>query len=127
MMRVSRGNTIAGRYVPPGNLIGVTHWACYHSASNFKDPGKFVPERWLGDERYKDDRKDAFKPFSNGPRNCIGINLAYAEIRLILARLLWNFDMELCEESNDWVTGMKVYGVYQRPPLMIKLTRVARG
>jgi len=126
MMRVSRGNTITGRYVPPGNLIGVSQWACYHSTSNFKDPDKFVPERWLGEERYKDDRKDAFKPFSHGPRNCIGINLAYAEMRLILARLLWNFDMELCEESNDWVTGMRVYAVYQRPPLMIKLTPVTR-
>jgi cytochrome P450 len=126
MMRVSRGNTIAGQYAPPGNLIGVSHWACYHSASNFRDPDEFVTERWLGDERYEDDRKDAFKPFSDGPRNCIGINLAYAEMRLLLARLLWNFDMELCEESSDWMTGMKVYVVYQRPPLMTKLTPVTR-
>lgn len=99
----------------------------YHSASNFKDPEEFVLERWLGDERYKDDRKDAFKPFSNRPRNCIGISLAYAEMKLILAHLLWYFDMELGKESSDWVTGMTVCAVYQRPPLMIKLTPVTRG
>lgn len=126
IMRVSRGNVIAGRFVPPGTLVGVTHWASYHSTLNFKDPEDFVPERWLGDERYKGDRKEAFKPFSHGPRNCIGTNLAYAEMRLILARLLWNFDMGLCEESDDWVNGMKVYAVYQRPPLMVKLTPVTR-
>jgi cytochrome P450 len=127
MMRVSRGNTIAGRYVPPNTLIGVTHWACYHSTLNFTDPEIFAPERWLGDAKYANDRKDAFKPFSNGPRSCIGTNLAYAEMRLILTRLVWNFDFELEKESEHWVEGMKIYAVYQRPPLMVRLKPVVRG
>lgn len=33
---------------------------------------KFIPERWLGDPRFDSDRKDAFQPFSHGPRDCIG-------------------------------------------------------
>jgi hypothetical protein len=28
-------------------------------------------------------------------------------MRLVLARLLWNSDMELYKESSDWVTIMK--------------------
>jgi cytochrome P450 len=107
--------------------VSVSHWSCYHSAENFRDPDKFVPERWLGDERYKDDRKKALQPFSLGPRNCLGMNLAYAEVRVILARLLWNFDMELCEESMNWAEGMKVFMILQRPPLMVKLTPVVRS
>jgi cytochrome P450 len=47
-----------------------------HSPSNFTDPAKFVPERWLDDtseyERYANDRREVFQPFSVGPRNCIG-------------------------------------------------------
>jgi cytochrome P450 len=31
-----------------------------------------VPERWLPGSGYDSDRKDAFNPFSVGPRNCIG-------------------------------------------------------
>lgn len=120
------GNIIAGRFVPPRTLVGISQKACFSSIENFRDPDKFAPERWLGDERYKDDRKKALQAFSVGPRNCIGMNLAYAEMRIILARLLWNFDMELCEESKDWVDGMKVFMIYQRKPLMVKLTPEAK-
>jgi cytochrome P450 len=118
---------IAGRFVPSRTSVSVSHWSCYHSADNFRDPDKFIPERWLGDERYGDDKKRALQPFSLGPRNCLGMNLAYAEIRIILASLLWNFDIELCEESNNWVEGIKVFMIYQRPPLRVKLTPVIRN
>ena len=129
MQRITnpQGNVIAGRFVPGGTSVSVSHWACYHSVENFRDPDKFVPERWLGDDRYKDDRKKALQPFSLGPRNCLGMNLAYAEIRVILARLLWNFDIELCDESKNWMEGIKVFMIYQRPSLMVKLTPVVRS
>lgn len=29
-------------------------------------------------------------------------SLAYAEMRLILTRVLWNFDLELQAESKNW-------------------------
>lgn len=122
-----KGHMIAGRFVPGRTLVSVAHMATYRSPDNFRDPEKFVPERWMGDERYKDDRREALQPFSLGPRNCIGLHLAYAEMRIILARLIWNFDMELCEESKNWADGMKVFMIYQRAPLMVKLTKVARG
>jgi cytochrome P450 len=38
--------------------------------------------------------RDASQPFSYGPRNCIGRNLAYVEMKLIIARLVWTFDLE---------------------------------
>lgn len=117
---------IAGRFVPGSTLVTLSQKACFSSAENFRDPEKFVPERWLGDERYKGDRKKALQPFSLGPRNCIGMNLAYAEMRIILARLVWNFDTELCEESRDWVKGIKVFMILQRDPLLVRLTPVRR-
>ncbi|RDW75926.1 hypothetical protein BP5796_06747 [Coleophoma crateriformis] len=66
------GNMIAGRYVPPNINVGVAHWATYHSPDNFKDPHRFVPERWLGDPAYANDNRLALQPFQVGPRNCIG-------------------------------------------------------
>jgi cytochrome P450 len=44
----------------------------YSSTRNFKDPEKYHPERWLGDEHFADDEKAALQPFSTGPRDCIG-------------------------------------------------------
>lgn len=45
-----------------------------------------------------------------------------AEIRAILARLVWNFDMELERESLNW-NRQKVYILWDKPPLMVKLRR----
>jgi len=116
------GSFIAGRYVPPGSDVYVTQWAAYRSSRNFADPDKFVPERWLKNppERYKNDRRKVLQPFSVGPRNCIGRNLAYAEMRLILARVLWNFDLELHPDSANWLP-QKVWLLFEKPSLYVKL------
>jgi cytochrome P450 len=121
------GHVIAGRFVPGNSLVGVNQWSAYHSSSNFKDPYNFIPERWLGDPKYKDDKRKVLQPFSVGPRNCIGQNLAYAEVRVVLARILWNFDIELCEESQDWMERLEIYMLWKKQPLMVKLTPVNRS
>ena len=46
--------------------------------------------------------------------------MAYHEMRLIIAKLLWHFDMELCVESEEWIK-QKVYTLWEKPPLMVKL------
>lgn len=37
-----------------------------------------------------------------GPRKCLGQVMAWAEMRLILARLLWTFDIKPARELGDW-------------------------
>jgi hypothetical protein len=49
------------------------------------------------------------------------ISLAYAEMQMILARVIWNFDIELVESSKSWMETLKVYGLWEKPPLMVKL------
>lgn len=122
----SHGCQIAGQYIPGNTAVGVNQWSAFHSPSNFKDPFKFIPERWMGEPEFENDNRKVVNPFSVGPRNCIGRNLAYAEMRVVLARMIWNFDMELCEESRKWNEDQKVFLVYQKPPLMVKLKPVVR-
>lgn len=119
------GSFVDGRFVPGNTIVIVPQLPTYMSDANFTDPKKFAPERWLkGDEcpeRYRGDNRKAMQPFSIGPRNCIGTNLAYFEIRLIFARMLWNFDFELMEESRDW-TDQKIFTLWEKKSLNIKLT-----
>ncbi|KAI3317155.1 hypothetical protein HD806DRAFT_395530 [Xylariaceae sp. AK1471] len=61
----------------------------------------------MGDPRYKGNQLDAMQPFSVGPRNCIGKNLAYAERRLIVTQVLYNFDLTPSDESRDWIDIQK--------------------
>ena len=66
------------------------------------------------------------KPFSDGPRNCLGKTLAWLETKVILARILYNFDLELCEESKGWLEGQKSIIFWDRPQVMVKLTPALR-
>jgi cytochrome P450 len=66
------------------------------------------------------DRRDALHPFGEGPRKCIGMHLAWAEIRLILTRILWSFDIELVKRTVEW-EQQKVYVLIERGPLIVKL------
>lgn len=46
-------------------------------------------------------------------------SLAYIEMRLILSRLLYSFDMELADPNFDWVGGQKIFGLWEKIPLMM--------
>jgi cytochrome P450 len=60
------------------------------------------------------------QPFSAGPRNCLGKNLAYAEMKLILARLVFEFDFELLDSKDDWA-DQRVFTLWEKRPLMLKI------
>ena len=50
-------------------------------------------------------------------------SLAYAEIRLLLANLLWGFDLELGEETDPGWMRQKGWMVWHRKPLFVKARR----
>ncbi|KAI3553090.1 cytochrome P450 [Colletotrichum abscissum] len=120
------GATIADHYVPEDTTVSVYQWAMYHSEKNFRDPFGFHPERWMQDPVFASDDKEAFQPFHVGPRNCIGRNLAYVEMRLILARMLWNFDIKIADDSRDWAGRQKIYLLWEKGPLNAYLKPVRR-
>lgn len=65
----------------------------------FPDPKVFRPERWLNStslQRY-------LVPFSKGPRSCLGINLAWAELYLLVANVFrqFNFDVSGVIRERD--------------------------
>ena len=108
-------------------VVVVQHYVTYHAESNFHRPDDFVPERFLGDPDFASDKRDALQPFSVGPRNCIGRNLAYLEMRLILAKVLFNFDMELDRaRSNDWADQLSFSTLWEKGPLWVSLKPVTK-
>lgn len=107
----SGGEVVGGHFVPGGTKVSVASWAANRSPLNFRDPESFIPERWLGDVRYVKDRREVSQPFNIGPRGCIGRNLAYAEMRIVLARVLFEFDLELMESSKSWLDNLKSFAL----------------
>ncbi|KAH8807512.1 cytochrome P450 [Xylogone sp. PMI_703] len=124
----SGGAEVAGHTIPESTVVAVWQWAVYHDPEMFTDPYRFDPERFAqpGVGKYANDRLDAVNPFLIGPRNCIGQNLAYAEMRLILARLIWGFDMTISDESRGWLRDQEHYLLWQKPVLDVYLRPVER-
>ncbi|RHZ70708.1 hypothetical protein CDV55_104320 [Aspergillus turcosus] len=106
------GLLVCGEHIPG-------KWATYHNPDNFKRPNEFIPERWISDE-FASDNKAALQPFSFGPRNCLGKNLAYSELRLILAKVLYHFDLSLVPESVGW-DRQKTFLLWEKRKLMVHL------
>ncbi|KAL4779476.1 cytochrome P450 [Aspergillus varians] len=128
--RTAKGTmTLIAGYAVPGDVsIGVHAWSASHSFENFHRANEFLPERWpasTGEDEglsseFRGDQHAASQPFSFGPRNCLGKPFAYNEMRVILARILWNFDLELSSESDGW-ERQKVYTLWDKGPLMVRL------
>ncbi|KAF3771171.1 cytochrome P450 [Cryphonectria parasitica EP155] len=118
--RDSPGATIDGEYIPEGITVSGDIYTLARHPKYWKDPESFIPERWLG-EGLGDDKR-AFQPFSTGPRACLGINLAYLEMRVMLAKLIFAYDLELeSKEIEDWNRSCRIFGLWKKPPLMLKL------
>jgi averantin hydroxylase len=120
------GRMVSSHYHPGGTGIHVCAHAAYRSPHNFARPDEFIPERWTNpkpDEFMNDNRDNVFQPFSYGPRNCIGRNLAYAEMRILLAKFLWRFDITVPEgreeECRTWVERQRTWIIWEKMPLWV--------
>jgi hypothetical protein len=47
--------------------------------------------------------------------------MALHEIRLILSKVLFNFDLELLPECRNWIADQKIYSLWEKIPLMVKI------
>lgn len=96
-----------GDYVlAPGTHISLDAWHMHHNETIFPSSFEFKPERWLNQPHapapYEDRPLKAYLvSFGKGTRNCLGINLANAEMMIALALLFRNFDFQLFETTYE--------------------------
>jgi hypothetical protein len=45
--------------------------------------------------------------------------------RLVITKLLWNFDFELDEKSMNW-SEQRVFALWEKGPLLVRLKEVRR-
>ncbi|TGO70657.1 hypothetical protein BELL_0689g00010 [Botrytis elliptica] len=118
------GDVYADTFFPAGTSISVRPYAMNRSERYFSSPNDFVPERWLPEgtrpSKFNDDHFSVSQPFSVGHSNCIGKNLAWAELRLVITRLLWAFDVAESGQRLDW-TKLKTLMIIQKEPIMVKI------
>lgn len=104
------GAVIGGHFIPAGVTVSASIYSLHREESLFRQPLEFIPERWIPEESFGADRDEAQNlkqyciPFSMGPRACIGRNLAYMEVAIVVAALVLNFEWDLAEPDMEYQT-----------------------
>ncbi|MCJ1359966.1 MAG: hypothetical protein MMC33_009969 [Icmadophila ericetorum] len=81
--------------IPAGTPVGMTTLMLHNDSSIFPSPYTFSPERWLPLETTGKSLEKYLFAWSRGSRNCLGINLATAEIYLGLAAIFRRFGEDM--------------------------------
>ncbi|KAL4878061.1 cytochrome P450 monooxygenase [Aspergillus karnatakaensis] len=95
-----------------------------------KDIGEFNPGRWLGTDA--EGKAEQFLPnagplltFGLGARGCSGNKLAYLEVRIFWALVLWDFELLPCPESLSGYQ-VEVEGASKPRQCYVRLRRMVR-
>ncbi|KAL8298843.1 hypothetical protein RB600_003395 [Gaeumannomyces tritici] len=88
--------TLMGYHLPPHTVISASYRDLHRNAKYWPEPMRFWPERWLPEEKRcgaPAPDMNAYYPFSAGKHSCIGINFAWAEMRMVAANIFSRFDI----------------------------------
>jgi unspecific monooxygenase len=77
----------------PGTYLTPCIYLTHHREDLFPESNQFKPERFLERQFFPYE----FLPFGGGNRRCIGAAFALFEMKLVLARILRNYDLETAE------------------------------
>ncbi|KAH8549259.1 cytochrome P450 [Umbelopsis sp. PMI_123] len=91
---------LCGVPIPKGTRIGIDITGMHFNPYLWKDPLKFIPERFApGGELESMPCTYAYLPFGGGSRQCIGMNFSLAEQRVALSAILHKYELSLPEDS----------------------------
>ncbi|KAM3436075.1 hypothetical protein MY4824_004553 [Beauveria thailandica] len=103
-----------GYTIPARTPISQDSYHMHLHEELFPESGAYRPERWLGDPRGPDGVKNLSRymvAFGRGARMCLGMQMAYAELYMMIASMMRRLDLELYETDRsdvdfyvDWLT-----------------------
>lgn len=131
--RVSKGGAeVCGVWVPENTPVSIQQWTMNLDSANYHEPASFHPERWLSEATspsspFYHDRRDALQPFILGARVCLGQHLAWAEMRLILAKLLWMFDFSIAPGKTEKWEDMRHFLFVEKKGMFVRYEKREKG
>jgi cytochrome P450 len=96
----TRGERFRDRAVPRGAQVVLSPWHLHRHSRLWENPDAFDPARWQT-QNGRACARDAYMPFSAGPRVCTGAGFAMAEGVILLAALLGAYRIERAPGRPD--------------------------
>jgi cytochrome P450 len=97
-----------------------------HFCTDFwgEDAAQFRPERFI--ENPDLEKEFFYLPFGAGPRNCIGMRFAQMQSRLLVARLVKEFQIDLADGFVDDITTKRQMLTFIKPSkdIEVKFTKL---
>jgi cytochrome P450 len=111
---------IGGFRIPAGSTVCLCPFVTHRHPDVWERPDEFDPDRF-SPERSAGRPKGAYFPFLGGPHQCIGNEFAMLEMRLVVAMVLREFDLELAPGQTVEPKG----SIALRPagPVRVRLRR----
>ncbi|XP_054270863.1 cytochrome P450 6B5-like [Macrosteles quadrilineatus] len=81
-----------------GTLVEILMSCLHMDPQYFPNPEEFIPERFT-ENSYKP--TSTFMPFGQGPRICIGVRLAVTMMKVCLARILSEYQLEVSDKMTS--------------------------
>lgn len=89
--------------IPAGTPTSSSTWTLHHDERVFPDSLAYRPERWLNNPKGPDGKKNLSRymaSFGKGTRVCLGMQLAYVEMILVVSSLFRQFEFVLFETDK---------------------------
>jgi len=108
---------LQGCPVNKGTRVMFSYYLTHRDEQVWVDPERFDPARFERDNAPKVP-PFSYLPFGGGPRNCIGAAFAQSEAKVILVRILQNFNLELADKKVQVHMGATLE---PRPGVMLRV------
>ncbi len=89
-----------GYRIPQGWTVRLEIAGIHTHDQIWSTPFDFDPDRWLPPRQEQENRQHSFIPFGGGPRLCLGVNFAWAEMRVMLALLLRSYTWQVAPDQD---------------------------
>ncbi|OAA37673.1 Cytochrome P450 [Metarhizium rileyi] len=86
--------------IPAGTPLSSTNYWVHMDETIFPNPHRFYPDRWLEAEKQGFPLQKYMVSFSKGSRQCVGQNLATAELYLTAAAVISQFDLQFVDTTE---------------------------
>ncbi|KAL6366279.1 hypothetical protein LRP88_00027 [Fusarium phalaenopsidis] len=115
--------------IPAGTPVSESTLLVHLDPSIFPSPNTFNPDRWVRAAREGVHLSKYICSFTKGTRQCLGINLAYAELYIAIAKVATSFEMELYNTSLEdvQVHHIRLTGYPKRGTGEIKATVTSKA